>query len=150
MTQAQPFGDADPQIAYNRLFFAVLRIQRQILPEIEKSLREIGIPDPIWYEILLAAEQPEGVQMQVLERRLFVPQYALSRHIARIEAAGLVRRAAAGGAGRGQIIHVTEAGLGLHERIWQIYAQKIQEALAPKISTDEAYDLVRLLNRLYT
>lgn len=87
--------------------------------------------------------------MQRLERRLCVPQYALSRHIARIEAAGLIRREAASGAGRGQIVHVTQKGLGLHEQIWQIYVQKIRDAFAPRLSTEEAYELVRLLNRLY-
>lgn len=149
---AQPqFGDADPRIAYNRVFFAILRIHRTLMPQIEKALREIGVPDPIWYEILLATEEAgeDGVQMQVLQRRLFVPQYALSRHVARIEKAGLIRRAAAGGAGRGQILYIAEPGRGLHARIWQIYVERIQSALAPALTTDEAYDLVRTLNRLY-
>lgn len=151
-SDAQPqFGDDDPRTAYNRVFFAILRIHRTLMPQIEKALREVGIADPIWYEILLATEEAgeAGVQMQVLERRLFVPQYALSRHVARIEKAGLIRRAAAGGAGRGQILYIAEAGRGLPARIWQIYADKIRSAFAPALTTDEAYDLVRVLNRLY-
>lgn len=148
---APQFGDDDPRIAYNRAFFAMLRIQRTLMPEIEKSLRAMGIADPIWYEILLATEEAgkDGIQMQALEKRLFVPQYSLSRHVARIEKAGLILRAPAGGAGRGQILYLTPQGLGLHDRIWQVYGQKIQHAFAPMISTDEAYDLLRMLNRLY-
>lgn len=148
---APQFGDSDPRIAYNRVFFAMLRIQRTLMPEIEKSLRAMGIADPIWYEILLATEEagPAGIQMQALERRLFVAQYALSRHVGRMEKAGLIRRAAAGGAGRGQILFIAPEGAGLHGRIWQVYAEKIQTAFSPRISMDEAYDLVRMLNRLY-
>lgn len=121
------------------------------MPGIEKALREMGIADPIWYEILLATEEAgdEGVQMQALEKRLYVPQYAISRHVARIEKAGLIRRTAAGGAGRGQILHLTERGRGLPGRIWAVYVELIQSAFAPAITTDEAYALVRLLNRLY-
>lgn len=148
--QAQ-FGDDDPSIAYNRLFFALLRVNRSLMPEIAKSLRAIGIADPIWYEILLATEEAgtDGIQMIALQRRLFLPQYALSRHVARIEKAGLIRREATAGSGRGQILYLTEQGTGLHHRVWTVYVEKIQKALGSRISTDEAYALTRMLNRLY-
>ena len=149
------FGDDDPRIAYNRAFFALLRVNRSLMPEITKSLRAIGIADPIWYEILLATEEAgaDGIQMIALQRRLFLPQYALSRHVARIEAAGLIRREAMAGSGRGagraQILHVTDKGKGLHQQVWQVYVTKIQSALAPRLTTNEAYALTGMLNRLY-
>ena len=153
VTQPDParFGDADPRIAYNRVFFALLRINRSLMPGIEKALRDLGIADPIWYEILLATEEAgdDGVPMIALQHRLFIAQYALSRHVARLERAGLVRRAATGGAGRGQTLHLTDAARGLHAQVWKIYVQGIQSALAPRITTDEAYDLLRTLNKLY-
>ncbi|MTH64496.1 MarR family transcriptional regulator [Paracoccus sp. DK608] len=145
------FGDDTPETAYNRVFFAILRIQRSLMPEIEKQLRALGIADPIWYEILYAVEQAGagGVQMLALQNRLAVPQYALSRHVTRMEKAGLIRREAAPGAGRGQNLLLTEKSLGLQDRIWQVYVTLIQNALGPHLTTDEAYDLVRYLNRLY-
>jgi len=156
MTLSQParapqFGDSDPRIAYNRVFFALQRIDRSLVPGIAAALRELGIGDPIWYEILLATEEAgaEGVAMQALQRRLCVPQYALSRHVARIEKAGFVRRQAIPGAGRGQRLFLTEAAKGLQARVAKVYLARIQDALSPRLSTDEAYDLVRLLNRLY-
>lgn len=151
-TPAVPqFGDDNPNIAYNRVFFALLRIQRSVMPGIEKSLRDIGIADPIWYEILLATEEAgaAGIQMMTLQKRLFVPQYALSRHVARLTKAGLLHREASAGAGRGQILYLTPEARGLHARIWQIYMDKIQQAFAPQMSPDDAYDLLRMLNRLY-
>jgi DNA-binding MarR family transcriptional regulator len=145
------FGDADARIAYNRVFFALLRVDRSVMPGVASALREMGIADPIWYEILLATEEagPGGIPMQALQKRLFVPQYALSRHIARIEKAGFVRRESIPGAGRGQRVFLAPAAEGLQERVWQVYMARIQAHLAPRLSTDEAYDLVRLLNRLY-
>ena len=148
---APQFGDADTRIAYNRAFFALLRVERSLVPDISAALRDLGIADPIWYEILFATEEAgaEGVPMLDLQRRLNVPQYALSRHVARIEKAGLIRREATPGAGRGQRLFLTEAAEGLQEKVWAVYMDRIQQAMAPRLSTDEAYDLVRLLNRLY-
>lgn len=42
------FGDEDPRIACNRAFFALMRVNRALVPRIAKSLRGIGIADPIW------------------------------------------------------------------------------------------------------
>ncbi|GLS86086.1 MarR family transcriptional regulator [Cypionkella aquatica] len=149
-TQAA-FGDSDPTVGYNRVFFALARIQRTLMPGIEKALRDMGIGDPLWYEILLAAEEAgdSGVQMLALQKRLFVAQYALSRHVARIERAGFLRREATGGAGRGQILYLTPLGKGMHANIWQVYQAKIQSAFAPQLSPEEAYVLLGMLNRLY-
>lgn len=145
------YGDSDPQIAYLRVHFALMRISRTHMPPIESLLRAHGIADPIWYEILLAAEEAgeRGVQMLDLQRRLFVPQYAVSRHIARMQKAGLVHRKAASGKGRGQTIFVTDAARGLQDRVWKAYSDKVRAALAPKLDTQEAYALLDVLNRLY-
>lgn len=146
------YGDTDPDMGYTRLFFAFLRINRTMMPEIERALKEAEIADPIWYEILLAADEAgtTGVQMLALQRRLFVPQYALSRHISRMEKAGLIRRQSVQGAGRGQIVHLTDKARGLHSRIWQIYRRMILAALSDRLSPPEAYQALRLMNRLYS
>lgn len=145
------FGDADPVIAYNRVYFALQRIQRTLMPEIEKSLRKFGIQDPIWYEILEAAELAgdDGVRMLALQKRLFVPQYALSRHVSRMVRAGLITREASGDAGRAQIVRLTAAGTGITEGIWDVYVEKIHQAFGPRLSRGEAYTILRMLNRLY-
>jgi DNA-binding MarR family transcriptional regulator len=145
------FGDINPEMGYTRLFFAFQRVNRTMMPGIERVLKEAGIADPIWYEILLAADEAggPGVQMLALQRRLFVPQYALSRHVARMEKAGLIRRESVQGAGRGQIVHVTDRARGLHEQIWQVYRGMIVTAMEERLSTAEAYQALRLMNRLY-
>jgi DNA-binding MarR family transcriptional regulator len=145
------FGDSSPQHAYYRLFFALQRVARTIMPDIERALHAEGIADPVWYEILLAAEEAgtQGVQMLTLQRRLFVRQYALSRHVARMERVGLIRRVSVPGAGRGQTVHLTEAAQGLQHRLWAVYSQRIEAAVADRLTPAEAYAALRLVNRLY-
>lgn len=150
--RADPFaGDAYDEIAYNRVWFNLLRIHRSLGPRIARALREEGLEDPVWYEILLELERAGtgGMAMAELEQRLYMPQYALSRHARRLEATGWVRRSPRPGPGRGQILALTEAGQGMHDRIWQTYEKAIQAELAHRLSTDEAYALSRILIRLY-
>ncbi|AJE46830.1 MarR family winged helix-turn-helix transcriptional regulator [Celeribacter indicus] len=147
-----PFpADEDPLIGYNRVWFNLLRVQRSLVPRISRILREAGVEDPIWYEILLEIERagPEGVGMAELESRLYVPQYALSRHTRRMELAGLIHRTPKPGRGRSRILTLTPEGVGKHERIWPLYQAAIHEELMPRLSTAEAYGLARLLIRLY-
>ncbi|MGP9790530.1 MarR family winged helix-turn-helix transcriptional regulator [Roseinatronobacter sp. NSM] len=150
-TPQDRYGDSDPQIAYFRVYFALMRINRTLMPPIEAALRAQGIADPVWYEILLAAEEAgeNGVQMLDLQRRLFLPQYTVSRHIARMQKAGLVQRKAASGKGRGQTVFVTDAARGVHEQVWKEYSRQVRAALETKLDTQSAYALLDMLNRLY-
>ena len=145
------FDDADPATAYNRVWFNLLRIQRSMAPRISRALKGAGIEDPVWYEILLEVEKAgaAGIRMAELESRLFVAQYALSRHVSRIEAAGFLRRDGSDEGRRGRTLFITEKGLGLHANIWPAYGEAIQSELRDRLSTDEAYALCRLLIRLY-
>ena len=145
-----PFGEEDPKIAYNRVWFNILRAHRKFHPVIAKALRKEGIKDPIWYEILLAVESAgaKGQPMQQLEENLFVPQYALSRHISRLDQGGLLRREFVSDGKRKQILFLTSKGAGVHERIWPVYMEAMQEAIAPLISTEHAYELAFHLIKL--
>ncbi|WP_371412424.1 MarR family winged helix-turn-helix transcriptional regulator [Pseudophaeobacter sp. EL27] len=127
-----------------------MRAQRKFLPRIAKALKSCGINDPIWYEILLEVELagPDGQPMAALEDKLFVAQYALSRHVARMEKAGLLRREFIADGRRKQILFLTEQGKGMHARIWPVYWGAMQSEIGPHMTTDEAYALSRLLIKL--
>lgn len=144
------FGDDDPRVSYNRMWFNIMRVHRKFYPRITKALKAEGINDPVWYEILLDIERaaPEGRLMSALEKQLFVPQYALSRHISRIEEAGLLRRGYIADGRRRQILFLTEKGRGLHQRIWPVYDRLIKDELEHFMTTDEAYAIARNLVRL--
>lgn len=150
-TPTPDFADDDPRIGYNRVWFNLLRIQRTAFPRIARALRQHGMEDPIWHEIMLEIERgaAAGLQMAELEGKLHVAQYTLSRHVTRMEAAGLVRRERVPGAGRGQRLFLTGAGRLANEAIWPEYMAAIQAEFAHRLSTDEAYALCRVLIRLY-
>lgn len=145
-----PFFDDDPCVSYNRVWFNVMRAHRKFHPIIAKTLRNEGLKDPIWFEIILAVDRAgeEGQPMQQLEEHLFVPQYALSRHIQRLEESGFLRREFISDGKRKQILFLTDQGAGVHERIWPIYHDAMQAAIGPLMTTDDAYDLSRHLIKL--
>ncbi|WP_010141934.1 MarR family winged helix-turn-helix transcriptional regulator [Oceanicola sp. S124] len=150
--QHDPFaGDTDPRMGANRVWFNLLRIQRSLGARIARRLRQHGIGDPLWYEILLELERagPAGMLMADLEQKLFTAQYALSRHAARIEAQGWIRSEASPGPGRSKRLRLTETGLGMHQTIWEAYSEIIAEEIGSRLTVDEAYDVARQLIRLY-
>ncbi len=145
-----PFGNENPSIAYGRVWFNIMRIHRKFHPIMVKALRDEGISDPIWYEILLKTEQAgvNGQPMGALEDQLFVPQYALSRHIGRLEQAGFLRREVIADGRRKQILFLTEKGQGVHSRVWPLYNQAIQQEIGALLTTDEAYAMAQLMIKL--
>ncbi|WP_293577503.1 MarR family winged helix-turn-helix transcriptional regulator [Phaeobacter sp.] len=149
-SNAEFFGDYDERVAYNRVWFNVMRAHRKFHPCIAKALKTSGLNDPIWYEILLEVELAgtDGQPMAELEKKLFVPQYALSRHVSRLEKEGYLRREFIADGRRKQILFLTEKGTGVHLRVWPAYVEAMQAEIAPLMSTEDAYALSRLLIKL--
>ncbi|SNR85757.1 MarR family winged helix-turn-helix transcriptional regulator [Puniceibacterium sediminis] len=143
--------DTDPSIGYNRLWINLLRIQRSTMARIARELRENGIGDPIWHEILIQIDRAGdvGIVMSELEGKLYCPQYTLSRHVGRLEDLGLVHSVAASGPGRSKRLMMTQAGRDKNRSLWPVYARIIQDEFGSRLTTDEAYDLVHSLIRLY-
>lgn len=144
------FGEEIPDIAYSRVWFYITRCHRKYLPIMTKALRAEGINDPIWHEILFELKRAgeKGVAMSDLQTKLLVPQYALSRHVSRMEEKQLLERTCAAEDKRKQLLFESAKGAEIHDRVWQIYFDAILAELKPLMSSDEAYDLARDLVRL--
>jgi DNA-binding MarR family transcriptional regulator len=150
-TAADPFADdANVSIGANRVWFNLLRAERYLAPRIGRALKDIGIADPIWFEIMLQVNKamPDGLPMGDLEARLHVSQYALSRHAGRMADAGLLQRQPRQGRGRGLTLHLSPTGISAIDDIWKAYETAIQSEIGSKLTPDEAYALTRLLMRL--
>ncbi|MDP2579963.1 MarR family winged helix-turn-helix transcriptional regulator [Shimia thalassica] len=139
------FGPEDPDISYSRVWFYLLKSQRKFFPRFAQALKKVGINDPVWYEIIWELEKAgeHGKLMGELQEQLLLPQYALSRHVSRLEETGLVRREYIADGRRKQVLFLTEAGIGKHDEIWPIYLDALVKELSPLMSQDEAYDLAR-------
>jgi DNA-binding MarR family transcriptional regulator len=140
-----------PSDAVVRAWTRLERAHRTALGAVQSRLKEAGLPSLEWYDVLLELEraQPAGLRPFELQKALLFAQYNLSRLIDRMEAAGLVARAASEMDGRGQVLHTTRAGRALRRRTWPIYAEAIQHAVGRHFSEAEARTLAILLGRLH-
>lgn len=144
------FKDENLDISYSRVWFNLLRVQRRLVPLVLRVLKEENIKDPIWYEILEDVDKagPQGLPMIELERKLHLPQYAVSRHVSRMEEAGFLTKSCFKDERRRNLIFVTDLAAGLHDRVWPKYFEAIKSEISGRLSQEEAYQLARLLIRL--
>jgi DNA-binding MarR family transcriptional regulator len=133
-----------------RAWACLNRAQQAAMGQVERALKAAGLPPLAWYEVLVELERAGGCGLRpfALEEALLLPQYGLSRLLARMEAAGLVARGSCPDDRRGQLVALTDAGRAVRERMWPVYAAAVQAAVGARLSQDEAEALAELLGRL--
>jgi DNA-binding MarR family transcriptional regulator len=128
----------------------LLRAHQAALGSVEGALKAAGLPPLAWYDVLTELDRADacGLRPFELEERLQLPQYGLSRLIARLEEAGLVERRSCSTDRRGQFIAATEAGRAMRRRMWPVYAAAVQEAVGDRLPAAAVERLAELLGRL--
>lgn len=103
-----------------------------------------------WYDVLLALyEAPERkLRMHELAHAILVTRGGLTRLVARIEKAGLLRREPDPADGRGLYAILTEKGLEALRRTWPTYARGIAEHFGKHLKDEEVKVLDRALRRV--
>ncbi|WP_284163514.1 MarR family winged helix-turn-helix transcriptional regulator [Frigidibacter sp. SD6-1] len=143
----EPFTPPPPQIV--AVWTALMRASRQVREAVERALKAAGLPPLDWYDALWEIEQaPEGIRPNALETRLLLPQYGLSRLIARLVEAGYVARGPSPGDGRGQLLHLTDAGRAVRRAMWPVYGAALTRTFAGTRAESEAARLAALLKGL--
>jgi len=129
----------------------LIRAHHAALETVENALKNADLPQLAWYDVLLEVERAGkgGLRPFELERKLLLPQYGLSRLLERIASAGYIERRPCEDDRRGQIIAITRAGSKIRRRMWPVYAEAIEAAIALHLTEDEAAALARLLRKLY-
>ncbi|MBL8551438.1 MAG: MarR family transcriptional regulator [Hyphomonadaceae bacterium] len=135
---------ADP---IQRAWVAIQRMGPALLERVEARLKDAGLPALEWYDVLWALEREGPLRQRDLAANMLIARYSISRLIDRMEADGLVERRECPEDARGQVVHVTEAGLALRQRIWAVYGPAMKDALAA-LTEDEALQLAALLIKL--
>lgn len=116
---------------------------------VEAALRAADLPPLGWYDVLWEIEKaPGGIRPLVLQDRLLLPQYALSRLVDRLVKAGYVAREACESDGRGQVLILTAEGRAVRARMWPVYAAALQAGVEARLTRAEAATLAGLLARL--
>jgi DNA-binding MarR family transcriptional regulator len=141
---SQPSAEATA--AWARL----VRVQQALLAGVEADLKAAGFPPLAWYDALLELSRvPDGKLRPIdLGRAMLLPQYGMSRLLERMTRAGLVRREACPGDGRGQLIAITPEGGALRAQMWDVYAAAIERRVGTKLTGQEARQLDGLLCKL--
>src|ERR687895_1017304 len=90
----------------------LVRAHQAAMSRVESALKAAGLPPLNWYEVLVELERAGGCGLRpfTLEEALLMPQYGLSRLLARMEAADLIVRGSCPEDGRGQMVGLTDAG----------------------------------------
>ena len=128
----------------------LLRITQALSTVVESDLKAAGFPPIGWYDVLLELTRAgdRGLRQFELRERLMLAQYTVSRLIDRMERAGLVARAPCPEDARGQILHVTDAGLELMDEMWPVYRDAIAERFASRMTEEDTRVLNALLRRM--
>ncbi|WP_159589273.1 MarR family winged helix-turn-helix transcriptional regulator [Chelativorans xinjiangense] len=131
-------------------WIALARAGRLSMAGIEARLKAAELPPLSWYDALWELEKAgeKGLRPFELEKALLFEQYNLSRLADRLAAAGLVERCTCPEDRRGQVLRISAEGRALRRRIWETYAQAIQEAVGDKLAGGEAEALAALLKKL--
>jgi DNA-binding MarR family transcriptional regulator len=132
------------------VWVSLMRAQQAALSQIEKALKNAGLPPLAWYDVLLEIDREgeKGLRPFEIERRTLLTQYNLSRLLDRIEASGYILRASCNEDGRGQVVTITETGKQMRKRMWPVYSSAIQASIGKNLSETDAQNLNTLLRML--
>lgn len=135
-----------------RAWSQLIRAHQAAVAHVEGAMKSANLPSLGSYDVLLELERAGecGMRPVTLERELGMPQYALSRLLARLEESGLIARRSCPGDKRGQIVVITDAGVEMRRTMWSVYAPALHEAIGQRLTSEESEGLAALLGRLLT
>lgn len=129
----------------------ILRTGQFLQDKIDSALKENGLPNLVWYDVLLELSRvhPEGLRSFELGEALLLKQYNLSRQIGRMEKAGVVQRQETSQDGRGFLLVITDMGLQQKSAMWKIYSAILHKGIGDQLTMNEAENLVAILRKLH-
>ena len=139
-----------PSEAVIRAWTRLVRAASIVLGAVEADIKAAGFPPLGWYDVLLelSRDKVDGLRPFVLEERLLLAQYNLSRVLDRLAERGYVERLPHPVDRRGQVVKITPPGRELVKRMWPVYRTAIARHVGSKLAEGEARELAQLLGRL--
>ena len=135
------------QTAWRALFQAYARARVSV----DNPLKSQGFPPLEVYDILLELDRDsaeDGVQAKLLEDRLLLPQYGVSRLVDRLVRQGLIRRSPHPTDRRSTLLTITLKGRELRHSMWEVYGPAIATCFDGRLDESEIAELAALLGRL--
>jgi len=131
-----------PMVRLARLSVLIESFQQMVLAPFELSSGDYGV-----LSALRRAGAPYALNPSGLYSRLDRSSGGMTKNLKRLEERGLVERSPDPNDGRGSVVSLTEAGLEMHERVFNAFLASTQDMLDP-LSQRELQTTDRVLQRL--
>lgn len=136
-----PTGSLDTLLVFN-----IMRTHNYVSPYIDRSLRELQLTSSQLDVLLVLLEEPDGVPLSEIGRRLVVTKANVTGLIDRLEKKEFVERGS-GSDRRVCVARITDSGRELVGRILPDH-EKLLARLVDCLGQEEKRQLVELLSRL--
>lgn len=136
--------------AHNRAWARFITKQPTLVNAIETALKESNLPDMKYYDILWALENMPNHQSRLYELadELHFARHNVTRLLERMEKDGFVIKTTCEEDGRGLFAKLTDEGLQMRKKMWQVKVPAIKNIFADKLSIEEANTLINIMEKL--
>ncbi|WP_376096885.1 MarR family winged helix-turn-helix transcriptional regulator [Roseomonas sp. CCTCC AB2023176] len=136
-------GTAEPDL----LPFSLNRLMAAWNARLAARLEERGVTFPQWRVLMVASRAEGALTIVELAERTLVPHSTLSRQVAAMERAGLVRREPSEDDARAVRVVLTPTGRARYREILPLALDETEQGLSP-LTEPERKTLARLVARL--
>lgn len=121
-----------------------------VTEQIERDLEAAGLPPLAWYSVLWALERSPNHELRLheLAEEVLLSRSNITRLIDRLEEANLLCRRRCPKDRRGAYAVLTEDGLAMRQKMWEVYAQGIAQYFTNHLSAHEVNTLTQVFSRL--
>jgi DNA-binding MarR family transcriptional regulator len=140
----------EPSKTHNLAWRKFLAAQVTVLAQIERDLAQADLPPLGWYDVLFALSEAPDRQLRLYElaEAVLLSRSNLTRLVDRLEKAGLIQRVQCPIDRRGAFAMITEAGLAMCDRMWEVYGRAIAQYFACHLDATEVKFLIKILQRM--
>jgi DNA-binding MarR family transcriptional regulator len=117
---------------------AFLRAHSAMLRRITRDLEEAGLPPLPWYDVLAALRDAPDLRLRQVDlaERVMLSNSGISRLIDRMADGDMVERVTCPTDRRSFEIQLTDAGAGLLDQMWPVYARGLAEDFLPALGSN--------------
>ncbi|MET8854339.1 MarR family transcriptional regulator [Amycolatopsis sp. NPDC004625] len=148
MTEERPVRwlDEAEMAAWRSYIVATLLLRQRLHRELAER-HEVSLTD---YEVLVCLQMQPGHRMRMSELAVFMgsTKSKLSHQVAKLEAAGLVRRARDPEDKRGVITEATDEGMALLEKAAPTHVEGVREHLIDLLTPEEQATIAEAFERV--
>lgn len=121
-----------------------------LINRIEQELEATKLPPLAWYSVLWTLESAPKHELRLheLAEHVLLSRSNTTRLIDRLESAGLLCRRRCPSDRRGAYAVLTEEGIMMRKKMWEVYSKGIQQYFAEHLSPEETETLIQVFDRI--